>query len=176
MSNFHKFFLNTLNNQTHKSHVEQKKNVRLIAFFCLVFVGVWNLELAAQESNKSNDVYVTDDFINVKKLNSKMLVLEDTTGLLNAYQVSSRKFTSYPLFKKKTSGLKKGRTYWGKLTLINKSKRNNWILYVGRGSNIELHINKDKKLNGSLIKGSLRDIKNSSVGNSYKFNLGTGIK
>ncbi|HAS39792.1 MAG TPA: hypothetical protein DCS93_04905 [Microscillaceae bacterium] len=153
-----------------------REKKKLIVIF-LVFL---SLLTYGQQIPKEGIVIVGNGSTEMKKLNSNLLIFESDSADLLFSQISSSFFASkykpFNTFIKKQPSLKKKSTYWAKITFKNLSKRSHWILYVGQGSHIELFSPDkfgayQKKVNGSFVKGSKRDIKSAVIGSTYKFNL-----
>ncbi|OJJ21064.1 hypothetical protein BKI52_10865 [marine bacterium AO1-C] len=116
----------------------------------------------------------------IANLNQYLYIFKDSTNELTFNQISQKKlqskFIPFDKFKKGNPRFLRNQVYWAKLTLSNKSNRNHWILYAGKGSIIELYSpdkkgNYVKKINGRLVSRSERDISQLIVESTYKFHL-----
>jgi len=134
----------------------------------------------SQNSRLSKHIIVVDGDSTLIDLSKSLYILSDSTDITEFEQISDNikklKFLPYSNYKKLYPRFVINKNYWARITFYNQSDRNHWVLYAGKGSKVRLfYPNKtgryEKKVNGRLVKGSQRDIKNSIVESVYKFNV-----
>ena len=120
---------------------------------------------------------INNDGIERNDLSSYVYILEDTTKNLQFKDVKKSSFNhNFHYLKKLKLKFLRDKVYWLKIPLKNRSYRDHWIMYIGKGSDIQLFSPNTqglytKKLNGDQVPRHLRDIKNHIVEFKYSFNL-----